>query len=525
MRRIPLGLAVATAMVPVLGTLSATPAQAAGSSLTVTTIGRNGAKITSDLHLVNTKTGAYVSAKSGKRISLAKGLWSVTVDIETPNKSLYLMSDTIVAVRFSVTGNNKLTLDARKGKLLRTSVDAVSGAAGKEYRPLQTAAVCSGDDANGLVGAYNVPGQIYEVPNHSSYFHFAWLGSWVSDDEVNGPSAKKAYLVTGATTGLPSRPTASFHQSKLAKIALSVRSGETPAPTGAVSVSPTNRGTLCEDLVYGATYMGVNGGPYNATAYVTPGDWDFNAYNANDNASTDGRTYKGGHSYGQTFGRAVYGPSSGLPVVANRSLTYTPERTIGDVSGNTQTNVDTRNTVSLSLGGKVLKTKTITTSYGMGSTFSVHLAKAGWYVLKDTSTRVHAAPLSNEVTLDWHFHADPAHSQVSPGYLTGFSPAGLNRYNSAAEHSTTSVGVSLLRSTAEWNGGPFAAEHVKSLKVYASHDGGKTWHALSVRKSGSLWVAKVPEPGSKGSVALRTVVADTAGDTSTETVYHAFNVG
>ncbi|MFC1408756.1 hypothetical protein ACEZCY_05605 [Streptacidiphilus sp. N1-12] len=524
MRRIPLGLAVATALVPVLGTLSATPAQAAGSSLTVTTIGRNGAKITSDLNLVNTRTGKYVSAKSGRRVSLAKGLWSVTVDIETPNTSPYLMSDTLVGVRYSVTGNNKLTLDARRGKLVRSSVDALSGAAGKQYRSLQTAAVCSGDDSSGLAGAYNVPGQIYEVPNPgSTYFHFAWLDSWVSDELVNGKTTQTAYYVTRATTGMPTTPSASYRRSGLAKVALWVRSGETPTPTGEINVGPTDRSTLCEDMVYGSAFVRTTG-PYNATAYVTPGDWSLNGYNSDgDNVYTNGRTFKAGHSYGQAFGAAVYGPTSGLPVVANRSLTYNPEQTIGD--DHTQTNVDTHNKITLSLGGKVLKSQTITTKYGSGGTFSVHLAKAGWYVLTDSSTRVHAAPLSSTVTLDWHFHADPKHSQVSPGYLTTFNPAGLNSSNSAPERSTTSVAISVLRSTAEWQGEPFAAEHIKSLKVYASHDGGKTWHALSVRKSGSQWVAKVPEPGSKGLVALRTVVVDTAGASSTESVYRAFNVG
>ena len=524
MRRIPLSLAVATALVPVLGTLTAAPAQAAGSSsLTVTTIGRNGAKLTSDLNLLNTSTGKYVKAKSGKKVTLAKGLYSVTVDIQTPNTSIYLMSDTIAAVRVSVSGSTKLTLDARKGKPVRASVDATSGSAAGAYSTLETAAVCPGDDVSGLFGVYNVPGQVFEIPNaKSTYFHFSWMESWVSDDQGPGTGNGTAYYVTKATTGLPTTPTATFHRSSMAKIALSMRGGETTQPMDTISVSPSDRSTVCEDILYGDSYNG--SAPYNATAYVTPGHWSLNSSGGDSNSYVDDRTFKAGGSYGQTFERAVWGPAQGLPFVGRKDIDYRPYNTIGDASGGTNGLADTVDKVTLSKAGKVLKTKTVKGGSTGATTFSAPITKAGWYVLKVTATRTHAAALSDRVDLDWHFHADPAHSQVVPGYLAALSPTGLNRHNSAALRSTTPVTVSLLRSSAEWDE-PFAKETVKSLKVYASHDNGKTWHAVSVHKVGGHWVAEVPEPATAGSVALRTVATDTVGSSSTQTVYHAFNVG
>ena len=84
-RRRPLILAIATALTPVVCTLSAAPAQASGSTLTVTTIGRNGAKIAdSVVNLVNTRTYTAYQGKSGTRLTLPAGPYVVTTDIETP---------------------------------------------------------------------------------------------------------------------------------------------------------------------------------------------------------------------------------------------------------------------------------------------------------------------------------------------------------------------------------------------------------------------------------------------------------
>ncbi|MBC3842983.1 hypothetical protein GXW82_30865 [Streptacidiphilus sp. 4-A2] len=182
--------------------------------------------------------------------------------------------------------------------------------------------------------------------------------------------------------------------------------------------------------------------------------------------------------------------------------------------------------MTLSQGSRTIKRKTITTSYGGSSPFSAPISSAGWYDLGVTATRVLKAQLSTEVALDWHFHATPGTSEVAPGYLAALAPEGLNSGNSAAPRSTTAVTVSLKRTDEPWSGGEtYAPETVKGLSVYASHDGGKTWQAVRVARVGGHWVAEVPEPAAAGTVSLRTVAVDTAGDSSTQTIYNAYLVG
>jgi hypothetical protein len=70
----------------------------------------------------------------------------------------------------------------------------------------------------------------------------------------------------------------------------------------------------------------------------------------------------------------------------------------------------------------------------------------------------------------------------------------------------------------------FTQVTAKSVKVWASADGGKTWKALAVTRSGTAWKVSVRNPAS-GAVALRSEVTDSAGDSAVETVYRAYAIG
>ncbi|WP_207892241.1 hypothetical protein [Streptacidiphilus pinicola] len=533
MNRKLLSLAATTVLTAAAGALGASPAQAAGGTLTVTTISRTGAKVTSNVVLTNPRTGDRVTAKSGKPVRLATGSWSLVVDIETPDNSVYRMSDTLAATQVAVSGNTAVTLDARRGRPVTASVDATSGKAASSYGSEETAVACPVNDIGGEVGVYNIPGKVYEIPNpRATQFRFAWMQTWASDmaSGPGQPSSNGFYAVTRVTSGLPAAPNAAFRQAGMAEVSLAMRNGETSQPINSVLAQPAPAGGSCDSQLYG--YADMLGNGVTGNAYLSPGQWSLQGYNdtgaqgLDTSATTGNLNLTGGRHIWQTFGRAAWGPAAGLPYVTGRAVTFTPYKMIADTDAGTSGSADTRDVVTLSQGGRVLKRQTLKASYG-APTFSQRIGAAGWYDLAVSATRVLPAQLTTGVTLDWHFHADPAVSEVAPGYLATLNPWGLSLGNSAAPGSTTPVSISLHRVNEPWPDGQqhFAPESVKELRVYASHDGGKTWHYVKATWSGGQWLAEVPEPATAGAVALRTYVVDTAGGTSTQTVYGAFLVG
>lgn len=70
----------------------------------------------------------------------------------------------------------------------------------------------------------------------------------------------------------------------------------------------------------------------------------------------------------------------------------------------------------------------------------------------------------------------------------------------------------------------FTKVAAKSVKIWSSAEGGKTWKAATVKRSGSAWQATVRNPAS-GAVALRSEVKDAAGNRSVQAVYRAHGIG
>ncbi|MGC0402269.1 hypothetical protein RKD27_004913 [Streptomyces sp. SAI-126] len=274
--------------------------------------------------------------------------------------------------------------------------------------------------------------------------------------------------------------------------------------------------------------------PYSAAVHVTPGTWQPRDDLIADNGDDVGggfpkvRTLKAGQSFTQSFGRAAWSPMHYLPTVAGRSVSFIPDALIGDPDVGANGADPTKETVVLTKGSTTVKKQTLT-DWGTGDAeFSAGIRSAGWYDLTVDAHRYRpgitfpAGMLSSRVTLDWHFKADPARSMVAPVFMTRFLPIGLNSRNQAAANSTTTVDVSAGRGSQ--GDVRFTTVTAKSVRVWSSADGGRTWKAATVRHSGSTWQASVRNPAS-GAVALRSEVTDAAGDRSVETVYRAYAIG
>ncbi|MDT0487818.1 hypothetical protein [Streptomyces doebereineriae] len=435
-------------MVPLVA--SAVSAQAASGSLAVTTLGRHGAKVSTTVTVVAVPSGQTYRVTSGKRISLPAGRYLAMTDI-WEHGTEGLGTDTIGARVVQVSGSTSVTLDARKGKAVKVSLDTPA--------------------------------------------------------DVTGPPRISAQ-VCAATVSNPARQN----------------------DTALQAMPRTDNCT--SDLM---AEVRDDSAPYSATVHVTPGTWQPRDDLVASNGDSVGvgfpkvRTLKAGQSFTQSFGRAAWSPMHYLPMVEEKSVTFLPGGLIGDPDVGVYGADPTKETVVLSKGSTTVKKQTLT-NWGTGDAeFSAGIHSVGWYDLSVDAHRYRpgitfpAGMLSSRATLDWHFKADPNKAMVAPVFMTRFLPTGLNSHNQATANSTTTVDVRAGRGSQ----GPdvkFTAVTAKSVRVWSSADGGKTWRAATVKHSGSTWQASVHNPAS-GAVALRSEVTDAAGDRSVETVYRAYAIG
>jgi hypothetical protein len=64
----------------------------------------------------------------------------------------------------------------------------------------------------------------------------------------------------------------------------------------------------------------------------------------------------------------------------------------------------------------------------------------------------------------------------------------------------------------------------KKVEVFGSTDGGHSWHALTVTRSGSGWSVSLPAQHSGAELSLSSRVTDAGGNQTVSTVYRAFTV-
>ncbi|MFJ3305873.1 hypothetical protein ACIPSA_22635 [Streptomyces sp. NPDC086549] len=524
-RRRSLAFVGVAALVPLVASVaSAASAQAASSSLAVTTLGRHGGKVSTTVTVVAVPSGETYSVKSGKRISLPSGRYIAMTDIyESATNGLG--TDTIGAQVVQVSGRKSVTLDARKGKAVKVSLDTPADVTAPPRISAQVCAAAVSDMPDAFsVNGWNDEGSLYAIPNSSRLLQFGYLAQWSGDD---------SYVAVKNTTGIPAAPGGSFKRSKLATMRFSVRGGTQMARQNDTALQARPKVDDCTtDLM---AEVRDDNAPYGAAVHVTPGTWqprdDIFASNGDDvgGGFPKLRTLKAGQSVTQSFGRAVWSPLHYLPMVERKSVSFIPEALIGDPDVGTSGADPTKETVVLSKGRTTIKKKTLTNWGNSDDEFSARIRSAGRYRLTVDAHRYRpgitfpAGMLSSRATLDWYFKADPAKSMVAPVFLTRFLPTGLNSHNQAAPNSTTTVDVSAGRGAQ----GPdlkFTKVTAKSVRVWSSADGGKTWKAATVKHSGSTWQASVHNPAS-GAVALRSEVTDSAGDRSVETVYRAYAIG
>jgi hypothetical protein len=497
-------------------------------SITVRLIDRNGNRVSGeDVAAADVSPQSYPGPVVGNQqgvIDVRAGTYVVAADIPTLDGSI-LESDTLASSTRTVNRDLTITLDARKATPVSSAL-AVSSAVQQD----RTATVCARSDYGapgaaysyvpvasiGPDGTYTGPTPLYVTATASKYVRFGYQADYKA-------AGAEYYVADESHAGIPAAPKYQFGESGLARVTLAARTGSSNGDTSFFGIGS---GLACHDYGFGAgpTVMAL---PGSLTQYVSAGPWDatFFPYDKSDDTSTLSRSYAAGHSYVDTFGAAVRGPTLLLPVMADHELSFPTLSLFGDpnLSGSECCSVDR---IYLRSGGRLVKRSTLREQ---GAYFNVHLMHVGWYSLFVSARRlpppagVTAAVLSPRITLAWHVDIPPFElsNRALPVSLTRFKPIGLSGSNQAVPGQRTVVKVYIDRTGIEG-----LAPHryaLRAVRVQESFNDGRVWRQLPVAREHGYWVVTVTDR-SKGYVSLRSTVIDARGNSTVETIYRAYGI-
>jgi hypothetical protein len=456
---------------------------------------------------------------SGKPVKVPAGPAWIGTGINTTGSGGQILSTTLVLRRVTISRDATVTLDARPGKRVSFSL-AVGGASD------------TGDNVQACVGGSFVPGapvtvggppgSLYEVPVRSSDVTFGYASTW------QDPAAM--VLMAGQRRGgMPARPHFAARLTSMARIRLAFRAG---TAVGGYSQLQLESNGSC--AVQGGEAVSAG---ERLTQYVSAGTWEVTAYGYRSFWETT-RRYSARHSYGDTFGAAVWGPGTGLngyqpfPSVSASRLYFGQDDPIDDPLQNSSVCCDV-SSITLSERHHVIK-HSVMSQLGNEREFSASVPASAVYTLREISKRrvpgvkVPADILSPRVSVVWRFHAAPLpdtnpNSFIPPLSTAQFRAAGLNLQNQAP-----SLGTTPLTMTLSWPARQdfeiYHRHRLTEVRLQVSVNGGQSWHAVRLVRHGRSWRALVHDPAS-GYVSLRSTVTDSAGNRTVQTIDRAYQVG
>ncbi|ANN17802.1 hypothetical protein SD37_20545 [Amycolatopsis orientalis] len=142
--------------------------------------------------------------------------------------------------------------------------------------------------------------------------------------------------------------------------------------------------------------------------------------------------------------------------------------------------------------------------------------EAGYRLTTEAERDEPWAPLSTKVSAEWTFRSGYVQgpSRALPLLEVRYTPA-VDLANSAPGGGSFTVPVTVSRQD-----GPAA---ITGLQVEASYDGGITWRAAKVSGQGGRYNAELHHPAT-GSVSLRAKAADADGNTTIQSITHAYRL-
>ena len=516
--------------IPAAGLAASMPAAAATNAATATarTVRIKVVGVQRNRHVVRAQPATLEAANGqsyqvdGQSIRIPPGSYLIGGAVVTGSAS-----ETLVVRQVSIRRSETIRLSAVGGRLVRISLTGVTGQPGDEQvnacLGTQTAAETEVSATGGAGTA------VYAVPFRSHDVGFSYLASWTS--------GQAGYATTGSfADGVPSHLAYQQRLGRLAKLTLNVRSGANPATSDYWDIGP---GNYYRALCSPGRVSGQATAPFRVIQYVTPGVWtsENDTVYVTASGATDFtgfnylvRRLAARHGYRQNFGAAVAGPAPIQPAIDGNLFRFNAFDLFAIPGFQGDDVCCARTTATLRRGSH--KLSTVHLNEWRGRTYLQRtVTRAGWYNFDVSASRWNphgsepAYVLTPKATIHWHFYirpVSPAGNTVNfPVTVTTYEPRGLSMSNQAQPDATTSIPFQIVR-----NGGdgertrqyPF-----RTVRVLASFNDGKSWQPVKVSRHGRNWLAVVHDPAS-GYVALRSVVSDSHGDSTTETIYRAYAI-
>jgi len=436
-------------------------------------------------------------------VRLPKGTYGLSGTILLPGRTAEETDglDWLVAPTVRLTKDTTLTLDARKAKKVALTVPDKK--AGEADLTVEFSAFT--DD--GYVGFYS------SAPGLRHGFRTAQIGTVAGG--VEAQSSASATWVNGSTEyhtaharqgGFYNGLTLHTKQSEMARITTRMGASAT-GRTGTLATMPSSSGSFFaveRTLPRTATvYVRAKGAKWSQyfSQHAKNGDYEAEYL-------SDEKTYTAGKNYTSTFNNGVFGPylGAGDGVFRDGDSLYGYVNPLADGSGHYGGSLYDSAKTTLYRNGKKYATEDDVLDF---VEFTLPKGKAT-YKLVTTINRSKVSKLSTTVSATYTFTSARTKEETRvPASAVRFAPS-LGLDGTSKAKATVSVPVTVQ--------GAAAGKNLKSLTVHVSHDGGKKWTKLTVKKG----KVSVKNPAKGKTVSFKASVTDKKGNTLSQTIIGAY---
>ncbi|WP_443333264.1 S8 family peptidase [Streptomyces sp. CB01580] len=448
------------------------------------------------------------------KVRVPKGGYMLNTAVHTDPEDSTKGTDWLTQPKLDISKNTSVTLDARTTKPVEITLP-VTGTKDLLAAPeLQFNTEQTGYGYGWYLKSYKGLRTAHLGPKVTDgSLSQQWIGTWTKgaatryDIAVGGP-------VTQAATGYKRK----FTAGQMAKVNLALGSsvkGKTGA-VGAWGLLPGSSGSWGD--------LSTHKIPGIVTAYVSTADkvkWSFDflqeggvdpdGYPDIESNYTlgDPQTFKAGGTYTKKANTAVFGPALGTDLGLLRDGDEIGGQVLLTADGSGNLGAQSYSSVKTVLyrnGKKLVQNENPLE----GEPISVPSGAADYRLTTSVRVSPKVSAVSSRVDASWTFRSKKTGAPTAlPVSTVRFTP-NVTLDGKVTAGKTASVPVQVQ--------GTAAGKNLKSLTVYVSYDGGKTWKKTAV-KSGKL---SVKNPAKGKSISYKADVVDKKGNKSSVAIYNAY---